>query len=264
MAGALPESPKMAVGITGASSGLGAALARAYAEPGVALALIGRDAPRLDAVAEACRDAGAVVDVGRFDVTDRDSFAFWLKAYDHRHPLDVLIVSAGISAGPAPGDVGESFELTARQVEINLLGAVNTVATLLPAMAARGRGRIALIASLAAYRGLPYAPGYSASKAGLRAYGEALRALVEPQGVRVTVVCPGFFASPMTDRWKGPTPLAMSGERAARKIRRAIDSGRRRVSFPWPLAFGLRLCDVLPAALGDRIMRGFRFWIRSA
>jgi short-subunit dehydrogenase len=130
-------------------------------------------------------------------------------------------------------------------------------------MAARGRGRIALIASLAAYRGLPCSPGYSASKAGLRAYGEALRAQIEPFGVGVTVVCPGFFASPMTDRWVGPTPFLISGEQAARKVKRGIDRGRRRVSFPWPMALGMRLSDMLPAVLGDRILRGFRFHIRS-
>jgi short-subunit dehydrogenase len=131
-------------------------------------------------------------------------------------------------------------------------------------MTARGRGRVALIASIAAYRGLPYAPGYCASKAGLRAYGEALRALAEPHGVGVTVVCPGFFASAMTDRWEGRTPLVMSTERAARIVKRAIDRGRARVSFPWPLVLGMRLCDALPAAIGDRIVRRFRFRIRPA
>jgi len=123
---------------------------------------------------------------------------------------------------------------------------------------------IAFVASLAAYRGLPYAPGYSASKAGLRAYGEALRAQLEPHGIGVTVVCPGFFASPMTARWNGPTPLLVSTERAARRIKRGIDRGRRRVSFPWPLVLGMRLADALPAVLGDRILRGFRFRIRAA
>lgn len=250
--------------ITGASSGLGAALARSYAAPGPALGLVGRDAVRLEAVAESCRAAGAVVEAATIDVTEREPLRAWLAGFNVAHPVELVIANAGISAGPAHGDVGEPFELTARQVEINLLGAVNTVAALLPAMAARGQGRVVLIASLAAYRGMPYAPGYSASKAGLRAYGEALRPLVEPQGIGVTVVCPGFFTSPMTDRWDGPTPLLTSTERAARKIKRAIDTGQRRLSFPRPLALGLRICDALPAVFGDRIMRGFRFRIRSA
>jgi short-subunit dehydrogenase len=253
-----------AIAITGASSGLGAALAQAYAAPGIALGLVGRNAARLAAVASSCRAAGATVEEGVIDVADRASLEAWLTAFDRDHPIDLVVASAGISAGPAPGSAGEDIGVTTRQIAVNLLGAVHAVAPLVPAMAARGQGRIALIASLAAYRGLPYSPGYSASKAGLRAYGEALRALAEPHGIGVTIVCPGFFASPMTDRWVGPTPFVMSGERAARKIKSAIDRGYRRVSFPWPLMLGLRLCDVLPAAIGDRIVRGFRFRILSA
>jgi NAD(P)-dependent dehydrogenase (short-subunit alcohol dehydrogenase family) len=131
-------------------------------------------------------------------------------------------------------------------------------------MCARGRGRIVAVASVAAYRGMPYSPGYCASKAGLRAYAEALRSGLAPYGVGVTVVCPGFFSSPMTDRWEGPTPFLASGERAARRIKRGIDRGRSRIDFPWPLVLGMRFCDLAPALIGDRIMRGFRFHIRSA
>lgn len=254
---------EMGVVITGASSGLGATLAGAYAAPGVALGLVARDQARLGTVAEACRAKGALVEAAALDVAERAPLATWLAAFDRAHPVGLVIANAGISAGPAPGAAVEDSETTARQVAVNLLGAVHTVAPLLPAMAARGRGQVALIASLAAYRGLPYAPGYSASKAGLRAYGEALRALAAPHGVRVTVVCPGFFSSRMTDRWEGPTPFLIDTERAARKVMRGIERGRRRVDFPWIMAVGMRLADLMPAVLGDRIMRGFRFRIRS-
>jgi len=251
--------------ITGASSGLGAALAGLYAAPGVMLGLIARDRPRLDAVAAACRARGAVVVAEAIDIAgERERLAAWLTTFDAAHPVELVIANAGVSAGPALGSVVEPVELTAHQVAVNLLGAVGTVVPLLPAMVARRRGRVALIASLAAYRGLPYSPGYCASKAGLRAYGEALRALAEPHGVRVMVVCPGFFASRMTDRWEGKTPLLIDTERAARKVKRGIERGRRRVDFPWMMALGMRLCDALPAAIGDRIVRGFRFRIRSA
>jgi NAD(P)-dependent dehydrogenase (short-subunit alcohol dehydrogenase family) len=123
---------------------------------------------------------------------------------------------------------------------------------------------VVLISSIAAYRGLPFSPGYCASKAGLRAYGEALRALAEPHGIRVTVVCPGFFASRMTDRWDGPMPFLLGTDRAARVVKRGVERGRRRIDFPRTLALGMRLCDALPAAIGDRIVRGFRFRIRPA
>lgn len=258
------RAPLRSVVISGASSGLGAALARLYAGPGVTLGLIGRDAGRLDAVAGACRKAGATVVAATLDVAKREPVEAWLREFDRAHPVELVIANAGTSGGPKPGEPGEDIGVTTRQVAVNLLGAVHVAVPLVSAMAARGRGRIAFVASLAAYRGLPYAPGYSASKAGLRAYGEALRAQLEPHGIGVTVVCPGFFASPMTARWDGPTPLLVSTERAARRIKRGIDRGRRRVGFPWPLALGLRLADALPAALGDRILRGFRFRIRAA
>ncbi len=250
--------------ITGASGGLGAALARAYAAPGVALGLIGRDRGRLAASAASCRDAGATVDEAAIDIVERAPLEAWLRAFDAAHPVDLVIANAGVSAGPEPAAVVEDIDTTSTQIAVNLLGAVHTLAPLLPAMAARGRGQVALIASLAAYRGLPYSPGYCASKAGLRAYGEALRALAEPRGVRVTVVCPGFFASRMTDRWEGPRPLLLDTERAARIVKHGIERRRRRLDFPRTLALGMRFCDALPAAIGDRIVRGFRFRIRSA
>jgi short-subunit dehydrogenase len=250
-----------AVVISGASSGLGAALARAYAGPGMTLGLIARNAERLAAVAASCRAAGAAVEAATIDVVDQAAIEAWLGAFDRAHPVDVAIANAGVSAGPAPGEPGEQVAVTAHQVAVNLLGAAHVAAPLIPAMTVRGRGRIVFIASLAAYRGLPYSPGYSASKAGLRAYGEALRAQIEPLGVGITVVCPGFFASPMTERWQGATPGLLSTERAAKKVRRGIDRGRRRVSFPWWLALGMRLGDALPAAIGDRLLRGVRFHI---
>ncbi len=258
------RAPYRVVVITGASSGLGAALAAAYAGPQTALGLIGRNPERLAATAAVCRAAGASVDSALIDVADGAALAAWLKAFDQAHPVELLIANAGISAGPDPDAAGEPASITLRQIEVNLLGAVHTIAPLVPRLCARGRGRIVAIASVAAYRGLPYSPGYSASKAGLRAYGEALRPLLAPHGVGVTVVCPGFFASPMTDRWEGPTPFLASGERAARRIKRGIDRGRSRIDFPWPLVLGMRFCDLAPAVVGDRIVRGFRFRIRSA
>jgi NAD(P)-dependent dehydrogenase (short-subunit alcohol dehydrogenase family) len=256
------RAPFRVVLITGASSGLGAALAQAYAGPGVALGLVGRNQERLAATAAACRAAGAMVDGAVLDVADGPALAAWLAAFDRSYPVELLIANAGIEAGPDPDSPGEPLEMTERQIATNLLGAVNTIAPLVPAMCERGRGRIVVIASVAAYRGMPYNPGYCASKAGLRAYGEALRPRLAPRSVGVTVVCPGFFSSPMTDRWEGPTPFLVDGERAARRIKRGIDRGAARVSFPWPLVFGMRFCDVAPAAIGDAILRRFRFHIR--
>jgi short-subunit dehydrogenase len=258
------RAPYRVVVITGASSGLGAALAVSYAGPRIALGLIGRNQERLAATAAACRAAGASVDSAAIDVADGAALAAWLDAFDDTNPVDLLIANAGISAGPDPESPGEPARLTLRQIDVNLLGAVHTIAPLVPRLCARQRGRIVAIASVAAFRGLPYSPGYCASKAGLRAYAEALRPRLSPHGVGVTVVCPGFFSSPMTDRWDGPTPFLASGERAARRIKRGIDRGRSRIDFPWPLVLGMRFCDLAPAMIGDKIVRDFRFRIRSA
>ena len=257
------RAPFRAAVITGASSGLGAALARAYAGPGIALGLIGRNAERLGEVAQACRDAGATVDSAIIDVAARDTLAAWLEEFDRAHPVDLVIANAGTSSGSAPGSTGENVEETTRLVMVNLLGAVFTAGPLVPAMCRRGRGRVVFISSIAGYRGLPFSPGYSASKAGLRVYGDALRPLIEPYGVGVTVVSPGFFASRMSDRVDGPRPLMIGTEEAARKIKRAIDRGRRRLSFPWVLAFAARLGDLMPAAIGDRVLSRLHFRIRS-
>jgi short-subunit dehydrogenase len=258
------RAPYRVVVITGASSGLGAALAAAYAGPHIALGLIGRNPERLAATASVCRGVGASVETALIDVADGHALAAWLGEFDRAHPVELLIANAGTSAGPDPESPGEPASLTLRQLGVNLIGAVHTIAPLVPLMCGRGRGRIVAIASVAAFRGLPYSPGYCASKAGLRAYAEALRPRLAPRGVGVTVVCPGFFASPMTDRWEGPTPFLATGERAARRIKRGIDRGCARVSFPWPLVLGMRFCDLAPALIGDRIMRNFHFHIRSA
>jgi short-subunit dehydrogenase len=258
------RAPFRVVLITGASSGLGAALARAYATPGAMLGLLGRDRARLDATARACEAGGARVRTAAIDVANAPAMMQWLLAFDDDNPVELLIANAGTSAGPPPESPSEGVESASRQVAVNLLGTINTVEPLLPALCARRRGRVAVIASIAAYRGLPYSPGYCASKAGLRAYAEALRPRLEPRGIGVTVVCPGFFDSPMTDRFDGPTPFLFTGEGAARVVKRGIDRGRRRVAFPWPLVRGLQFCDIAPAAVGDMILRRVRFHMHSA
>ena len=170
------RAPFGVVIITGASSGLGASLARAYAAPRVALGLLGRDRQRLEATAQACEAKGATVSTAAIDVTDAPAMASWLRRLMVGIAVDLLVANAGTSAGPDPDSPSEGAETAARQIAVNLLGAINTVEPLLPALCARGRGRIAVVASIAAYRGLPYSPGYCASKAGLRAYAEALAA----------------------------------------------------------------------------------------
>lgn len=248
--------------ITGASSGLGAALAAAYASPQTVLGLLGRDGNRLGETANACEAKGSAVRMAAIDVTDARAMAEWLTEFDRDYPAELVIANAGTSAGPEPGSPSEGVKSATKQIKVNLLGSINTVEPLLPLLCRRGRGRVAFVASIAAYRGLPDSPGYCASKAGLRAYAEALRPRLAAHGVKVTIVCPGFFNSPMTDRFDGPTPFLISVEAAARAVKRGIDRGQRRVAFPWPLVLGLQFCDFAPAFVGDAIMRHYRFRIR--
>lgn len=253
--------PPRCVLISGASRGLGAALAERFAAPGVMLRLVARGAEGLAATAARCAAKGAEVESAAIDVRDGAALATQVTVWEAARPIDCVVANAGISRGIAPDGRWEGLEGATAQAAVNLLGAMHLVEPLLPAMRERRAGRIALIASVAAYRGLPDTPGYAASKAGLRIYGEGLRAALAPRGVRVTVVMPGFFDSAMGDRWVGRRPLAMSLDRAADITHRAILRGDRRCAFPLPLAALLRVLDALPAGVSDWAVRRMRFRI---
>jgi len=227
----------------------------------VTLGLIGRDPIRLAETEAACRARGATMSAVALDVASAGPLGDWLCRFDDRTPIDLLVANAGISGGPGPDGGLEGLALATSQVSVNLLGAMNTLEPILPRMVARGAGRVAVVASVAGLRGLPYSPGYSASKAGVRAYGEGLRALLAPKGVGVSVIVPGFFDSRMTDRFMGAKPFLMSTERAVRIVRGGLDRGRARIVFPRLLALGLQATDLMPAWLGDLILRGQRFHI---
>ena len=163
--------------ITGASSGLGASLAKAYAAKEMRLTLLGRDRGRLAETAHACEAKGAAASVAAIDVADARVMATWLCEFDREHPIDLLTANAGTSAGPDPDCLSEGVDLVARQVGINLLGAINTIEPLLSAFCSRRRGRIAVVASIAAYRGSPTARAIAPARPGCgpmpRRYGRA-------------------------------------------------------------------------------------------
>jgi short-subunit dehydrogenase len=247
------SGPPRSILITGASSGIGEALALEYAQPNVSLFLSGRDEGRLAAVADACRARGAAVDGSVVRVADRAAMESWLLASDARDPLDLVVANAGVSGGTS--DKGEGPEQTRRIFEINVTGVLNTVLPAIPPMQRRGRGQIALMSSVASFRGMPGAPAYSASKAAVRAYGEALRGALAPSGIHVSVICPGFVRSRMTDANPFPMPFLMDADRAARIIRRGLERDRSRIAFPWPTYFAAWLMGALPPALTDPLFR---------
>lgn len=242
------KNPKNIV-ITGASSGLGCALAIAYAGSGITLYLGGRNKGRLEETAAACRNKGATVHIASIDVTDRQAMENWLAAADSATPIDLVIANAGVSAGIGGG--GENAKQATQIFAINMDGINHTIQPLIPRMCKRGRGQIALVSSLAGMRGLASSPAYSASKGWARLYGEGLRGWLADFGVEVNVVCPGFIRTPLTDVNPYKMPFIMEPEKAARTIVEGLAGNKARIAFPRLLYWPLWLLTCLPTAWTD-------------
>jgi short-subunit dehydrogenase len=243
--------------ITGASSGIGEALACALARPGATLFLTARDEPRLHAVAGRCRSFGASVVVRTADVTDRPAMESLIADCGS---LDLVFASAGIAHGISP-DGSESADQIRATLAVNVDGVLNTV---LPAMAlmleqptaADGvRGRIVVIASVAALIPYPNTPSYCASKAAVDTWTVATAANSARHGIFLTSVCPGFVSTPMTARNDFPMPGLLSADEAVGLILEGVRAGRRRVVFPVGIGAGARFVGLLPARLREEILK---------
>ncbi len=238
--------------ITGASSGIGEALARDYAAPGVRLALTGRDASRLNAVADACRTRGATVEADTIDVADRARLATWLAGFDAGGGVDLLLANAGLSIEKGRGVLDE--ELVRRTFAVNVEGVFNTVFPVLPGMRARRRGQIGIVSSLAGFVGLPRAAAYNGSKAAVRVWGESIRHTLRPDGVGVSVICPGFVETRITKGNDFPMPFMMNAARASRIIRDGLARDRARIAFPFGTKAAIWLASALPGGWTDAIL----------
>ena len=219
-----------------------------------------RNAARLAELSAQCEARGARVLTRVLDVRNRDELSAWLREVCDQEAVDLVIVNAGVNTNIGSAGAGERWEDTEALIEVNVLAAMATVEAVLPSMRARGAGQIALISSLAAYFGLPVTPSYCASKAAVKVYGEALRGWLEPEGIRVNVVMPGYVESQMCRDMPGPKPFLWPADKAARFIQRGLARNRPRISFPFPLNFGTWWLSVLPPATSQRILRliGYR------
>lgn len=243
------KNPKNIV-ITGASSGLGKALALHYAAAGITLHIQGRNGARLAETAHACELKGAAVHSQIIDVTDKASMEQWLTNADAKTPIDLVIANAGISAGIGGG--GENAHQSRALFATNIDGVNNTIQPLIPLMAKRGRGQIALVGSLAGMRGLASSPAYSASKGWARLYAEGLRGWLKDSGVEVNAVCPGFIRTPLTDVNPYKMPFIMSAEKAAHIISQGLAKNKARIAFPKLLYWPLWLLTCLPVSWTDQ------------
>jgi short-subunit dehydrogenase len=248
-----------AIVITGASSGIGAAFAKALAAPGRTLALLGRDTARLEQVATDCRGKGAACKIASIDVLDRDAMAAFFDAFERVHGIDLLVSNAGIMLGRPRNDAVESRQDAAALLRTNVMAAIDAVHLALPGMQRRGRGEIVLMGSLAGLSPLPDAPAYSASKAALLSYGLALREAVRTEGITVVVACPGYVATPLLARHRGARPGEVSPEAAVAHILRGLDRNRGMIGFPFWLFWLSRVALLSPEPLRRLVMRCFRF-----
>ena len=237
--------------ITGASSGIGAALAIHYANMGAAtLFLCGRNKERLENVAEKCRYRGAKVETKILNVTDEDGMRSWISECDAKAPLNLVFANAGVSTG------AETKENIYNTFNTNIFGVLNTITPAIEMFKKRKDGTpksIAVTASIAGYHGLPACPSYSATKACVKAYGEALRENVKTEHINLSVICPGFVRSRITDKNNCPMPFFMEAEKAAGIIAKGVEKNVGLIAFPLPMRLAVYALSILPNCLSGFI-----------
>lgn len=250
---------KTVVFLTGASSGIGEGLALEMCRRGATVGMLARRRELLERIAEKCREMPGDCRIFSGDVTDSE---FVRVAADSLRAefgnIDIMVANAGIG-----GNNRETRELrpyaVSEVIQINLLGAVNSVHAVLPEMLRNRSGQLVAVSSLAGFRGLPKSAAYSASKAGMTAFFESVRLDTIGSGVTVTIIQPGFIKTPLTSGREAKMPFLMELEDAIPYFIRAIERKKRFSAFPWQLATVVRIGRFLPAWLYDLIAGRMRY-----
>lgn len=237
--------------ITGASSGIGEALALYYAASGAKnLFICGRNQERLNDVKARCEKSGAKVYAEIMNVSEREKVEQWVEKSNLIAPLDMVFANAGVSTGEeTPENIFNTFD-------VNVIGTINTVvpaAEIFKNRQDKKTKTIVITSSIAGYHGLPACPSYSAGKACIKAYGEAIRPVLKEYGINVCVVCPGFVKSRITDKNTCPMPFFMSAEKAAEIIAERVEKNVGLIAFPWPMRLAVWALSVLPNRVSEFI-----------
>jgi short-subunit dehydrogenase len=254
-----PRTPLRAsrVWLTGASSGIGAALATRLVERGARVAITARRVDALEALATAARARGSQLLVAPADVTDAAAVAAAARRIEAEWGgIDLAIFNAGGSVAPSADRDPRRFDAAeyAAIMTLNYFSVVYGIDAVLPGMLARGRGHIAAVASLAGYRPSSVALPYSASKAAVIHLMEGLRLSVAGRGITVTVVNPGFVKTPLTARHTFRMPFLIEADDAAERIVRGLERGKGEIHFPAPLSWTVKMLRLLPDSIYARII----------
>ena len=240
--------------ITGASSGIGSALALRLSNPGSRLILLARNMEKLQNVAKDCEQKSAEAFVHSIDITETQKLQTLIESIDSEFPIDLIICNAGVSSGLGRRGKAEPWEDICKVIDTNVYGVLASLNPLISRMQQRKSGQIVIISSLAAHYGMALTPVYCASKAAVKAYGQSLMAWLKPDGIKVNIVYPGFVKSPMSDRFPAPRPFMLSAEKAADIIVNGIEKNKPSISFPFPLNVGMWYLGTLPTRISNFIM----------
>ena len=236
--------------ITGASSGIGEALASHYAAQGAIVGLVARRADKLQALSAGLACTTVCYPL---DVTDAAALRAAGEDFIARFGApDIVIANAGVSSGTLT-ECAEDLAAIRRVMDVNLFGMAATFSPFVHAMRLAGRGRLVGVASVAGIRGLPGAEAYSASKAAAITYLESLRLEMRGSGVRVVTICPGYIATPMTAINPYPMPFLLAAPEAARRFACVIERGTSYAVIPWQMGVVAKLLRLLPNAIYDRL-----------